>query len=156
MFNDRDLAILGAGALMAVLCLLAPLPFAGKVVLGFTVLVGFMFVALLRLGPDRVPFETWLWRRIRYHFQARRYTYQRPIHPPTLSATSTSPAISPAEKPYPQPPITPVLGVDLPVHLAFEEVGVTPLFTAFLIVVGVDFLGWLVQGGAAEIAQWFF
>ena len=41
MFNDRDLGILGAGALLAVLCLFLPLSFAGKVVIGFLVLIGF-------------------------------------------------------------------------------------------------------------------
>jgi len=60
MFNDRDLGILGGGALLAVLCLFLPLPFVGKVVIGFLVLVGFMALALLRLGPDRVPPEVWL------------------------------------------------------------------------------------------------
>jgi len=53
MFNDRDLGILGGGALLAVLCLFLPLPFVGKMVIGFLVLVGFMALALLRLGPDR-------------------------------------------------------------------------------------------------------
>lgn len=155
MFNDRDLAILGAGALMAVLCLLIPLPFVGKVVLGFSVLVGFMFIALLRLGPDRIPFETWLWRRIRFRFQARRYTYQRSIPPPTPQPAPNSSATAPSEKPHSPRPITPILAFALPFRFAFEEIGFTPLFTAFLTVVGVDFLVWLGQSGAAEIAQWF-
>jgi len=33
-------------------------------VTGFLVLVGFMALALLRLGPDRVPPEVWLMRRL--------------------------------------------------------------------------------------------
>src|SRR5258706_12419268 len=69
MFNDRDLGILGAGALLAILCLFLPLSFTGKVVIGFLVLVGFMALALLRLGPDRVPLEVWLTRRFRYSMQ---------------------------------------------------------------------------------------
>ncbi len=78
MFNDRDLGILGAGALLAVVCLILPLPFVGKIVLGLFVLVGFIVLALLRLGPDRIPLEAWLLRRIRFRLQARRYTYQQP------------------------------------------------------------------------------
>jgi len=66
MFNDRDLGVLGAGALLAVLCLVLPLPFVGKVVLGLSVLVGFIVLALLRLGPDRIALEEWLIRRIRF------------------------------------------------------------------------------------------
>ena len=63
MFNDRDLGVLGAGALAAVLCLFLPFSFIGKVVTGFLVLVIFMVAALMRLGPDRVPLEVWLVRR---------------------------------------------------------------------------------------------
>lgn len=148
MFNDRDLAILGAGALLAVLCLLIPIPFAGKVVLGMTVLVGFMFAALLRLGPDRIPLEEWLLRRIRYHFQARRYTYQQPIAQPTSPQTLTPPK----PQPRPRPAITPVIAVHIPFTLAFDEVGIYRLVTALLAVVGVDFIFWLWQGGAAEMA----
>ncbi|GAB4577509.1 MAG: hypothetical protein Fur0022_02400 [Anaerolineales bacterium] len=148
MFNDRDLAILGAGALLAVLCLLIPIPFAGKVVLGITVLVGFMFAALLRLGPDRIPLEEWLLRRIRYHFQARRYTYQQPLSRPSPRPK----AVPPEPQPQPKPAITPVLTVQIPFSLAFDEMGVYPLVTALLAVLGVDFIVWLWQGGAAEIA----
>ena len=77
MFNDRDLGILGAGALLAVLSLFLPLSFAGKVVVGFLVLVAFMALALLRLGPDRVPLEVWLMRRFRYSMQTRQYVNQQ-------------------------------------------------------------------------------
>ena len=77
MFNDRDLGILGAGALLAVLCLFLPFSFVGKVVTGFLVLVGFMALALLRLGPDRVPPEVWLMRRFRYSMQTRQYVNQQ-------------------------------------------------------------------------------
>lgn len=146
MFNDRDLAILGAGALLAVLCLLIPTPFAGKVILGITVLVGFMFAALLRLGPDRIPLEEWLLRRVRYHFQARRYTYQQPIAHPTPPQKPVSP------EPQPQPAITPVLAIQIPFSLAFDEVGAYSLVTTLLTVLGVDFIFWLWQGGAAEVA----
>lgn len=148
MFNDRDLAILGTGALLAVLCLLIPIPLVGKVILGMTILVGFMFAALLRLGPDRIPLEEWLLRRIRYHFQARRYTYQQtiPHTPPPPKTVQTQP------QPPLQPAITPVLAVHLPFHLAFDEVGIYPLVTTLLAVLGMDFIFWLWQGGAAEIA----
>lgn len=150
MFNDRDLAILGAGALLAVLCLLIPMPFAGKVVLGFTVLVGFMVAALLRLGPDRIPLEEWLWRRIRYRFQARRYTYQQPIANPS---TPLPPKPVQSNPPFQTRPVfAPVLSIQMPFSLAFDEMGFYPLVTALLAVLGVDFIVWLWQGGAVEIA----
>ena len=45
--------------------------------IGFLVLVGFMALALLRLGPDRVPPEVWLTRRFRYSMQTRQYVNQQ-------------------------------------------------------------------------------
>jgi hypothetical protein len=42
-----------------------------------------------------------------------------------------------------------------PISLAIEEVGVYPLTTAFLGVVGVYCLAWLAAGGAAEVSTLF-
>ena len=98
MFNDRDLGILGGGALLAVLCLFLPLPFVGKVVIGFLVLVGFMALALLRLGPDRVPPEVWLMRRFRYANQTRKYVNQQ-----TASSRKTEKESGPASQPQQAP-----------------------------------------------------
>ena len=159
MFNDRDLGILGAGALLAVFCLVLPLSFAGKVALGLAVLSGSIVLALLRLGPDRIPVEEWLKRRIRFRLQARRYTYQqpgyaqRPRHPwwrrPQRDAQQPDP---PHRQPIPVFSSSPqTIGVR-PVDLALNEVGVYPLVTVFLAVVGIYLLVWLSQGGAGEIA----
>ena len=76
MFNDRDLAMIGAGAAAAVLCLLLPVSFAGKVAAGLCTLVASMTIALLRLGMDRLPVEEWLKRRFRYLLRPRRWTFQ--------------------------------------------------------------------------------
>jgi hypothetical protein len=164
MFNDRDLGVLGAGALLSVLCLLLPLPFAGKVALGFGVLVGFMVLAFLRLGPDRIPPEEWLRRRLRYHLQARRYTYQqestvRPRRKQELGRRpwwghwrkagpgSAQPALA-AAHPLPIP-----LGRILPIAIAVDEIQVYPLVSLLLGVVGVYLLAWLGQGGAEELSS---
>ena len=156
MFNDRDLGILGAGALLAVLSLFLPLSFAGKVVVGFLVLVAFMALALLRLGPDRVPLEVWLMRRFRYSMQTRQYVNQqeasRRAQPTSTSAPSEKKSRAPkAERSASIPSIT-----DLrPLDLAWNEIGVYPLLTAFLAVVGVYFAVWLANGGAQELSIWF-
>jgi hypothetical protein len=159
LFNDRDLGVLGAGALLAVLCLVLPLPFVGKVVAGLSVLVGFIVLALLRLGPDRIPLEEWLIRRIRFRLQARRYTYQQPGYSQKQSRWSRrhrSHEDSGDPEPHPTPSVRtsamPSVGSDLPVALAMEEVGVYPLVTVLLTVIGIYFLVWLAQGGAAEIS----
>ncbi len=153
MFNDRDLGILGAGALLAVLCLFLPLSFVGKVVVGFLVLVGFMVVALLRLGPDRVPPEVWLMRRVRYSMQARQYVNQ---HTTSRRVKSTpAPTLKPERRARPQatPMFTP--GMVRPVDLAWGEVGIDPRLTALLGVLGTYFLFWLSGGGAQQLAIWF-
>ena len=163
MFNDRDLGILGAGALLAVLCLFLPLSFTGKVVIGFLVLVGFMALALLRLGPDRVPPEVWLIRRFRYAMQTRRYVNQQTA---TRKVEGAQPV---AEKIKPEPPVAeehspfeehiPFVPAKTamiqPLDLAWNEVGVYPLLTVLLGVVGVYFTVWLAGGGAQDLSLLF-
>jgi hypothetical protein len=160
MFNDRDLGVLGVGALLAVLCLVLPLPFVGKMVLGLSVLIGFIVLALLRLGPDRIPLEEWLVRRVRFHLQARRYTYQQPgcsRRQSWWSNRQRSCEDAGDSEPRPEPlvrtPEIPTLGSYLPVTLALDEVGIYPLVTVLLAVIGIYFLSWLAQGGAAEISM---
>ncbi len=153
MFNDRDLGILGAGALLAVLCLFLPLSFVGKIVIGFLVLVGFMVVALLRLGPDRVPPEVWLMRRVRYSMQARQYVNQQTASRRVKSMPASAPKPERSAPMQSTPMFTP--GVVRPVDLAWGEVGVYPLLTALLGVLGTYFLFWLARGGAEQLAIWF-
>ena len=149
MFNNRDLSILGAGALLAVLCLFLPLSFAGKVVVGFLVLIAFMARALLRLGPDRVPPETWLKRRFRYAWQTRQYVNQQTA---TRRAGSEDGSKQSSKRKVPSFATETILQ---PIDWAWDEVGVYPLLTALLGVVGVYFSVWLANGGAEELSIWF-
>lgn len=146
MFNDRDLGILGGGAMLAVLCLFLPFSFVGKIVVGFLVLVSFMVIALLRLGPDRVPPEVWLMRRVRYGMEVRKYVNQK-------EPSEMKPAAGPKEKPAPRESIS--IPQFQPLDLAWGDVGVYPLLTAFLAVVAVYFTFWLSRGGADQLAIWF-
>jgi len=159
MFNDRDLGILGAGALLAILCLFLPLSFTGKVVIGFLVLVSFMALALLRLGPDRVPPEVWLTRRFRYSMQTRQYVNQQTA---TRKAEEKNRPKQKAQRPKmererPTPSYKPdAAGPTVrPIDLAWNEVGVYPLLTVLLGVVGIYFAVWLANGGAQELSIWF-
>ena len=146
MFNDRDLGIIGAGALAAVLCLFMPFSFVGKVVVGFLVLLLFMVAALLRLGPDRVPLEVWLMRKARYAFGMRKYVNQQ--KPSTLDTNQERQQTS-------RPAETAAAVSFRPLELAWSEVGVYPLLTAFLAVVAVYFAVWLAHGGAQQISIYF-
>ena len=160
MFNDRDLGILGAGALLAILCLFLPLSFTGKVVIGFLVLVSFMALALLRLGPDRVPPEVWLMRRFRYSMQTRQYVNQQTATRKTEANPSPPKQKTPRatiEREHPAPSYPPqAVGTTMrPIDLAWNEVGVYPLLTILLGVVGIYFAVWLANGGAQELSIWF-
>jgi hypothetical protein len=149
MFNNRDLGILGSGALLAVLCLFLPLSFVGKVVIGFLVLIGFMALALLRLGPDRVPPEVWLRRRFRYAWQTRQYVNQQ------TSTRRNGEKDAAKEKSRPRMPSFNPQTVLMPINFAWDEVGIYPLLTVLLGVVGVYFSVWLANGGAEELSIWF-
>ena len=153
MFNDRDLGILGAGALLAVVCLFLPFSFVGKVVTGFLVLVGFMALALLRLGPDRVPPEVWLMRRFRYSMQTRQYVNQqtasrRTEHEQGAHASTERPTFERNAPSF-------TASLLRPIDLAWNEIGVYPLLTALLGVLGVYFAVWLANGGAEELSLLF-
>lgn len=154
MFRDRDLFLLGAGALLSVFCLFLPLSFVAKLAAGMTTLVGFMALAFLRLGPDRVPPEEWLLRRLRFWLSPRRFVYQRQGWklPPRRA-----PAAEPAKKKAAAPPSSRrARQANLrPLTLALPERGVYPLASLLLAVLGIYFVAWLAQGGAVEIASVF-
>jgi hypothetical protein len=154
MFNDRDLGVLGAGALAAVLCLFLPFSFAGKVVTGFLVLVIFMVAALMRLGPDRVPLEVWLVRKTRFAFGMRKFVNQK--EPSTLETGRSVPESVPTPVSAPKSAQSHSAAVDFhPLDLAWNEVGIYPLLTALLAVVGVYFAVWVARGGAEQIGLYF-
>ena len=155
MFRDRDLFLLGAGALFSALCLLLPLAFVGKLIAGVLTLVGFMALALLRLGPDRITLEEWLRRRLRFWLSPRRFVYHRPGWklPPRRASTPGAAADAPSA-PGPQSFPAPQTSFR-PVALALSESGVYPLVTVLLAVLSVYFVAWLAQGGAEEIATIF-
>ena len=177
MFKDRDIAILGAGALLAVLtALILPFSLAWKVIPSFLILILFMLLALLRLGPDRVTLEEWIKRRIQFRLRARRYVYQRAAptrqenRQPEAShpAGASSPAVASMlpEPPAPlgelQQPRSPrrsaspsPVGAKHSLSLALDEVGIYPLLTVFLAVVGVWFVIWVAQGGGVELSRIF-
>ncbi len=144
MFNDRDLILMGLGALVAIFCLFLPLPFWLKAVLGGAILVGAMVLALLRVGPDRIPLETWLRRRLRYKWLPKFYTYYR--RSPKKAAQSSraeSTAI----------PVDPTPGTAFrPLDLVWAEVGVYNLIRIWLAMIGVYVVYWIANGGGEELA----
>jgi hypothetical protein len=116
-----------------------------------------MALALLRLGPDRVPPEVWLMRRFRYSMQTRQYVNQQTASKKTEADRSPRPRVERPSPRHEQP--TPVIDSSVfhtrPIDLAWNEVGVYPLLTVLLGVIGIYFAVWLANSGAQELAFWF-
>jgi hypothetical protein len=143
MFNDRDLSILGAGAVAAILCLMLPWTFAVKVAVAVVILVTAMALAFARMGADRLTLEQYLKRQIIFRFQPRKYSdFQREKTP----ARDVPPA---AQR---QSDVSPSLG---PLTLNFNERGLYWLMTVWLVVISVYVLYWAhFLGGLDQAAFW--
>jgi hypothetical protein len=152
MFNDRDLTLLGAGAFVAILCIMLPISLIAKIILAILVLLTFMVIALLRLGPDRVPVEVFLTRRIRFMREARRYTYNGGK---TTSDTTTKTATTASQAAAATQTMTeswsPALAYQ-PLMLDWEGVGVYWIVTAWLTLISAFFVHWLATGGSSQIS----
>ena len=139
MFNDRDLSILGAGAVAAILCLMLPWTFAVKVAVAVVILVLAMALAFARMGADRLTLEQYLKRQLVFRFQPRKYSY----FPKEKVPAAVMPRQS-ADRPS--------FG---PLTLDFTEKGLYWLMTVWLIVIGVYVLYWAhFLGGLDQAAFW--
>lgn len=172
MINDRDLGIIGTGAFLTVLCLLFKWPFVVRVVVGLLVLVTFMIIALLRLGPDREPIEVHLARLLNNLRSPRKFILgggqasSRKIRPnrvqPTPSVVPVQTTAVNLPQPEPQAPFptmsttgAPGMAIPItPVAFAWEEIGIYRLVTVLLAVTGIYFIFWLIQGGSQQIGFW--
>ena len=143
MFNDRDLSILGAGAVAAILCLMLPWTFAVKVAVAVVILVIAMALAFARMGADRLTLEQYLKRQLVFRFQPRKYSYFQKGKVPARDV----PAVMPR-----QPAVRPSFG---PLTLDFTEKGLYWLMTIWLIVIGAYVLYWAhFLGGLDQAAFW--
>ena len=144
MFNDRDLSILGAGAVAAILCLMLPWTFAVKVAVAVVILVIAMALAFARMGADRLTLEQYLKRQLIFRFQPRKYSYFQKEKVPAKGAL--------AAVRQRQPAIRPAFG---PLTLDFTDKGLYWLMTIWLIVIGVYVLYWAhFLGGLDQAAFW--
>ena len=143
MFNDRDLSILGAGAVAAILCLMLPWTFAVKVTVAVVILVIAMALAFARMGADRLTLEQYLKRQLAFRFQPRKYSYFQKEKGPARGA----PAVTQR-----QAAVRPSFG---PLTLDFTEKGLYWLMTVWLIVISAYVLYWAhFLGGLEQAAFW--
>jgi len=139
MFNDRDLGILGAGALGAILCLMLPWSFGAKVAVAVLILVIFMALAFVRLGGDRLTLEQHLKRQLLFAFQPRRYSY----FPKAAKSNAARPSVGSA-----RPAMSPIA-------FKLDDTGLYWLMTVWLVVIGAYVLYWAYfLDGAKEAAFW--
>src|SRR3989304_4129081 len=120
MFDDRDLGILGAGGLGAILCLMLPWSFGAKVTVAVLILVIFMALAFVRLGGDRLTLEQYLKRQLVFAFQPRRYSY----FPKAAKSNEAKPGVASS-----RPAIRPI-------SFKLNDTGLYWLMTVWLIVIG--------------------
>ena len=139
MFNDRDLGLLGGGALGAILCLMLPWSFTAKVIVAVVILIVSMALAFARFGADRLTLEQYVKRQLVFRFQPRRYSYFRKGE---------------ATKSAAMPNVTrvPVIG---PITFRLDETGLYWLMTAWLAVVGAYVVYWAQYlDGMKQAAFW--
>ena len=143
MFNDRDLSILGAGAVAAILCLMLPWTFAMKVVVAVVILIVAMALAFARMGADRLTLEQYLKRQLVFRFQPRKYSYFQKEKVPARGTPTVMQR---------QPAVRPSFG---PLALDFTEKGLYWLMTMWLIVISAYVLYWAhFLGGLDQAAFW--
>ena len=100
-----------------------------------------LFLALARFGPDRVPLETYILRRLAWARSARRYTFVRGVEAPAAPPAQMRP------RQQSRPPVLrPVTWAPSPSAAYGAAVGLA-------LVVSGYFLVWLQTGGAAELAD---
>ena len=139
MFNDRDLGILGAGALGAILCLMLPWSFGVKVTVAVLILVLFMALAFVRLGGDRLTLEQYLKRQLVFAFQPRRYSYF-PKSAKSNGGKSDAESARPTTR---------------PISFKLDDTGLYWLMTVWLVVIGAYVVYWAYfLGGAKDAAFW--
>jgi hypothetical protein len=139
MFNDRDLGLLGGGALGAILCLMLPWSFTAKVIVAVVILIVSMALAFARFGADRLTLEQYVKRQLVFRFQPRRYSYFR-------KGDATNSAA------MPNVTRAPVIG---PITFRLDETGLYWLMTAWLAVVGAYVVYWAQYlDGMKQAAFW--
>lgn len=144
MFNDRDLSILGAGAVVAILCLMLPWTFAVKVAVAVMVLIVAMALAFARMGADRLTLEQYLKRQLVFRFQPRKYSY----FPKEKVPARDVPAVVTQQ----QAAVHSSFG---PLTLDLTEKGLYWLMTVWLIVISAYVLYWAhFLGGLDQAAFW--
>ena len=176
--KDRDLAVIGAGAFLTVLCLLFQWPFVIRIVVGLLVLTAAMIVGVGRFGADREPLEQQLARRLGDLIKPKKYTYQDDqeeqgslapqgtvLNQPASAPTGPSPerdALPPPAEAIetlhvrdgsPTPAMPAAGSTSGPVTFDWEEIGIYRLATVWLFVLGIYFIYWLASGGTEQIGQ---
>jgi hypothetical protein len=141
MFNDRDLGVLGGGALGAILCLMLPWSFAAKITLAVVILVVSMALAFARFGADRLTLEQYIKRQLVFRFQPRRYSYFR-----------KGESVKSSSMPVPSVALRPAIG---PITFRLDETGLYWLMTVWLAVIGSYVVYWAQYlDGMKQAAFW--
>ena len=140
---DREFVILVvAGVLSLVIVALAGLEHivVGAALVALVVALA-LVLALARFGPDRVPLEVYVRRRIAWSRSARRYSYVPPTSPPPVEMPRSAPA-----SPSPRPAFRPITWTP-------DASAAYGAATALALIAAGYFLIWIQAGGATKLAE---
>ena len=100
-----------------------------------------LVLALARFGPDRVPLEVYVRRRIAWSRNARRYSYVPSTSPPPVEVSRSAPVA-----PSPRPAFRPITWTT-------DAGAAYGAATALALIASGYFLIWIQAGGATELAE---
>ena len=175
MFNSREITFLGGGGLLAILCLLLPIGFAGKIVLGGIVLVASVVLMYAHTKNDQT-YDVAAWKKFQKYITLKHYSRHggakvpepRPSRNQSSSRSKNQPSGQQGSTSLSAPAFTimalPDSDDDEPVQDAVvtypveppsddsDEVRPSRVVTYILVVVAVYVLYWLWRGGMESIS----
>jgi hypothetical protein len=178
VFNSREITFLGGGGLLAILCLLLPIGFAGKIVLGGIVLVASVVLVFAKT-KDNQPYDVAAWKRFQKSITLKHYSRHggaevpepRPSRNQSSSRSKNQPSGQQGSTSLPAPAFTIIalpdsdddesaqdVEVTYPVKPpddGLDEVRPSSVVTYILVVIAVYVLYWLWHGGMESISTLF-
>ena len=178
MFNSREITFLGGGGLLAILCLLLPIGFAGKIVLGGIVLVASVVLVFAKTKNNQT-YDVAAWKRFQKSITLKHYSRHggaevpepRPSRDQPSSRSKNQPSGQQGSTSLPAPAFTIIalpdsdddesaqdVEVTYPVEPpddGLDEVRPSSVVTYILVVIAVYVLYWLWHGGMESISTLF-
>jgi hypothetical protein len=175
MFNTREITFLGGGGLLAILCLLLPIGFTGKIVLGGVVLVASLVLVFAKTKAGQ-SWDEAIWKKLKKDMAIKHYSRLGGAGTPEARSSGNQ-TPGPENQPSgqqssgnPAPALTIIALPDSdsgesegaviahPIRFSrvtSDEVRPSSVVTYILVVVAVYVIYWLWNGGMVNISTLF-